>query len=182
MLERHVQWFFHRFDPQQNEKDSFNIIDGSEGKIKVQKQIRLQDLKVYLPSYLITELRIYFVGSGCGIVVKVVASDIRGPSFESSHRQFFKRTFIYYFEKGERKRGSKWSIQNESILQRNCVFYICNLVSLTAIQPLWQMHFSCQGVKLRNKYLGLNLSFYKRDTLHHIFTSEMTCREWWHCK
>ena len=34
-----------------------------------------------------TMLSIFFVGSGCGSVGRAVASDTRGPRFESSHRQ-----------------------------------------------------------------------------------------------
>ena len=38
-----------------------------------------------------------FMGSGCGAVGREVASDTRGPRFESSHRQKFIYIFIYLF-------------------------------------------------------------------------------------
>ena len=37
------------------------------------------------------------LGSGCGLVGRVVASDTRGPRFESSHRQNLCWTFVYLF-------------------------------------------------------------------------------------
>ena len=39
--------------------------------------------------------RCCFMGSGCGSDGREVASDIRGPWFESSHSQLLNRTFVY---------------------------------------------------------------------------------------
>ena len=42
-----------------------------------------------------------FMGSGCGSVGRAVASDTRGPQFESSHRQFFCVLSVICIEKAK---------------------------------------------------------------------------------
>ena len=47
------------------------------------------------------------LGSGCGSVVRVVASDSSGPWFESSH-YINVRCQLYRKDKNKVKRGRKW--------------------------------------------------------------------------
>ena len=53
------------------------------------------------------------LGSGCGSVGRAVASDSRGPRFESSHRQkFILNVYCPLFWKDENKeRGRDWPIK-----------------------------------------------------------------------
>ena len=39
-------------------------------------------------------LSLYHMGSGCGAVGRAVASDTRGPRFESSHRQLLLNIYL----------------------------------------------------------------------------------------
>ena len=51
------------------------------------------------------------LGSGCGSVVRAVASDSRGPPFESSHQQnVHLLSILLKFEKTKIKRIREWSI------------------------------------------------------------------------
>ena len=56
-------------------------------------------------------------GSGCGSVGRAVASDTRGPRFESSHRQKFNYLLnicllstVYWKDENKEKRGREWPI------------------------------------------------------------------------
>ena len=52
-------------------------------------------------------------GSGCGSVARVVASDSRGPWFESSHRQKIILNIycqLYWKDENKEKRGREWLI------------------------------------------------------------------------
>ena len=46
------------------------------------------------------------MGSGCGSVGRGVASDTRGPRFESSHGETYIQTIFYSFEKTKTKKKS----------------------------------------------------------------------------
>ena len=57
------------------------------------------------------------LGSGCGSVGRVVASDTKGPQFESSHRQKFiyllnicLLSSVYWKDENKEKRGQEWPI------------------------------------------------------------------------
>ena len=48
-------------------------------------------------------------GSGCGAVGRAVASNSRGPRFESSHRQkFIEHLLSTVFKRRKEKRGREW--------------------------------------------------------------------------
>ena len=54
-------------------------------------------------------------GSGCGSIGRAVASNTRGPRFESRHRQIFVEHLftvncIVLKNKNKRKRGREWSV------------------------------------------------------------------------
>ena len=44
-------------------------------------------------------------GSGCDAVGRAVASDTRGPRFESSHRQIYMYYQLYWKDENKEKRG-----------------------------------------------------------------------------
>ena len=51
------------------------------------------------------------MGSGCGRVDSAVASNIRGPGFESSHRKLILKNYSLFKEKTKiNKRGREWPI------------------------------------------------------------------------
>ena len=54
-------------------------------------------------------------GSGCGSVGRAVASNTRGPRFESRHGQILKSiyllsTVLFWKDENKGKRGREWSI------------------------------------------------------------------------
>ena len=57
-------------------------------------------------------------GSGCGSVGRAVASDTRGPWFESSHWQKFILNIVYcqlyWKDDNKEKRGQEWPIKKSS--------------------------------------------------------------------
>ena len=57
------------------------------------------------------------MGNGCGSVGRAVASDTRGPRFESSHRQkFINIEHLYTVNCVLKKRGREWPIFLKKIL------------------------------------------------------------------
>ena len=50
-------------------------------------EIRTGISQVQIEMWTMANLGCIFVGSGCGTVGRMVASDTRGPRFESSHQQ-----------------------------------------------------------------------------------------------
>ena len=65
----------------------------------------------------INHFKLSLVGSGCGSVGRVVASDTKGPRFKSSHRQQFIYTLnicllstVYWKDENKEKRGRVWPI------------------------------------------------------------------------
>ena len=55
--------------------------------------VDLQVIK-HLSTSLNSRLKHFFEGSGCGAVGRAVASDTRGPRFESSHRQLLLNIYL----------------------------------------------------------------------------------------
>ena len=60
------------------------------------------------------------MGSGCGTVGRAVASEIRGPGFESSHRQLLLN--IYLMLNVEKTKNKEKETENGPFFIRYCAF------------------------------------------------------------
>ena len=74
------------------------------------------------------------VGSGCGAVGRVVASDTRGPGFESSHRQLLLNIYLLLTvcrkdENKEKEAGNGPFFKKRSNCTTTCALVIADQVN-----------------------------------------------------
>ena len=97
------------------------------------------DINCWLPTHVITKHRSkqLLVGSGCGSVGRVVASDTKGPQFESSYRQkFIFNIYLLFIINCIEIRGREWPtlqkqllaetkrLRSSQLMPNNCCYYL----------------------------------------------------------
>ena len=73
------------------------------------------------------------MGSGCGAVGRAVASNTRGPGFESSHRQLLSNIYLLLTvcRKDEKKEA-----ENGPFLKKSKLFTSCTFLNMPTLKGL----------------------------------------------